>query len=171
MESKDDVTCTKIFYASRTHSQLTQVLPEMSKLKFAGKDVSVRSYHPSSQYSLPQKRRTDDNVDDEGSFDSATSVRVTRTVSLGSRKQLCINDELRQKTRDLDEACRELLGGERQFIKLFTGELNAMSYIEKEGRRCQYLPPVGEEEKMLDFRDQVLVPAFTSVAEAPTHGL
>jgi chromosome transmission fidelity protein 1 len=87
----------------------------MNKLKFPGK-VSVKSYHPPSQYSLPQKRRTDDDddVDDEGSFDdSATPVRVTRAVSLGSRKQLCINDELRQKTRDLDEACRELLGGER----------------------------------------------------------
>jgi chromosome transmission fidelity protein 1 len=123
-EPKDDVICTKIFYASRTHSQLTQVLPEMSKLKFPGKEVSVKSYHPPSQYSLPQKRRTDNDVDDEGSFDSATSVRVTRAVSLGSRKQLCINDELRQKTRDLDEACRELLGGERQFIKLITEVLN-----------------------------------------------
>ena len=116
-DPKDDVACTKIFYASRTHSQLAQVLPEMSKLKFPGKDVSVKSYHLPSQYSLPQKRRTDD-VDDEGSFDSATPVRVTRSVSLGSRKHLCINDELRQKTHDLDEACRELLGGERQLIKL-----------------------------------------------------
>ena len=88
----------------------------MSKLKISGKDVSIKSYHPLSQYSLPQKRRTDYNVDDEGSFDFATPVRVTRAVSLGSRKQLCINDELRQKTRDLDEACRELLGGERVFI-------------------------------------------------------
>jgi chromosome transmission fidelity protein 1 len=118
-DPKDDVTCTKIFYASRTHSQLAQVLPEMSKLKLPGKDISIKNYHLPPQYSLPQKRRTaDDDVDDERSFDSATPVRVTRTVSLGSRKQLCINDELRQKTRDLDEACRELLGGERQFIKL-----------------------------------------------------
>jgi chromosome transmission fidelity protein 1 len=119
-DAKDDITCTKIFYASRTHSQLAQVLPEMSKLKFPGKIVSVKSYHPPSQYSLPQKRRTDyddDDMDDERSFDSGTPARVTRAVSLGSRKQLCINDELRQKTRDLDEACRELLGGERQFIK------------------------------------------------------
>jgi chromosome transmission fidelity protein 1 len=34
-----------------------------------------------------------------------------RTVTLGSRKQLCINDELRAKYGDLDEKCRELLGG------------------------------------------------------------
>lgn len=112
----DEITCTKIFYASRTHSQLAQVLPEMRKLKFPGKDVSVKSYHhlpPSQQNSLPQKRRTGDDLDNEGTrSDSAAAARITRTVSLGSRKQLCINDELRQKTRDLDEACRELLGGE-----------------------------------------------------------
>lgn len=34
-----------------------------------------------------------------------------RAVSLGSRKQLCINDGLRARAGDLDEKCRELLGG------------------------------------------------------------
>ena len=138
-DAKDDVACTKIFYASRTHSQLTQVLPEMSKLKFPGKDISVKTYHLPSQYTLPQKRRTGDNVDDEGSFDSATPVRVTRTVSLGSRKQLCINDELRQKTRDLDEACRELLGGEKQFIKLLLGSTK-YNVIRREGGEAVSIP-------------------------------
>lgn len=28
---------------------------------------------------------------------------------------------------------------------------------EKAGKRCQYLPPAGEEVAMLDFRDQILV--------------
>lgn len=37
-----------------------------------------------------------------------------RTVSLGSRKQLCINDELRKHSGDLDEACRQMLSGEPQ---------------------------------------------------------
>ena len=114
---KDEIACTKIFYASRTHSQLAQVLPEMRRLKFPRKDVPLRGYHPPLQYSLPHKRRTGDELDHEGSLESATPVRVTRSVSLGSRKQLCINNELRQKASDLDEACRELLGGERQFIK------------------------------------------------------
>ena len=138
----------------------------MSKLKFPAKDVSVKSYHLPLQYSLPHKRRNDDDLEYERSPDSATSVRVTRTVSLGSRKQLCINDELRQKTRDLDEACRELLGGERPFVKLsMKWELNTARYVEKDGKRCRYLPPIGEEEKMLDFRDQVLVLALPTFAD------
>jgi len=32
-----------------------------------------------------------------------------------------------------------------------------MFFLEKEGKRCKFLPPIGEEEKMLDFRDQILV--------------
>ena len=34
-----------------------------------------------------------------------------RAVSLGSRKQLCINEQLRGRAGDLDEACRQMLGG------------------------------------------------------------
>jgi chromosome transmission fidelity protein 1 len=36
---------------------------------------------------------------------------LIRSVSLGSRKQLCINDALRKRHGDLDEACRQLLNG------------------------------------------------------------
>ncbi|XP_006462645.1 histidine phosphotransfer protein [Agaricus bisporus var. bisporus H97] len=121
----EETICTKIYYASRTHSQLSQVLPELRKIKLS-QAVSVIDLHPSS---VPQKRGADVLHD----VDSTT----TRVVALGSRKQLCINDELRSKARDLDEACRELLS-------------------EKGDQRCPYLPPPGEDIKIIDFRDQIL---------------
>ncbi|RXW24469.1 hypothetical protein EST38_g1370 [Candolleomyces aberdarensis] len=137
---EEEVACTKIYYASRTHSQLTQVLPEMSKLKLK-QSVSVTNYHDqgctSEPSSLPRKRSLSVGEDDDNQDECGTNKQF-RTVSLGSRKQLCINEELKAKSRDLDEACRELLG-------------------EKAGKRCQYLPPAGEEVAMLDFRDQILV--------------
>lgn len=40
-----------------------------------------------------------------------TDRRQWRTVSLGSRKQLCINEDVRSKPGDLDEKCRELQDG------------------------------------------------------------
>ena len=39
-----------------------------------------------------------------------------RAVSLGSRKQLCVYEELKSKVTDLDEACRQLLGGKHYLI-------------------------------------------------------
>ncbi|KAF9485868.1 DNA repair helicase [Pholiota conissans] len=134
LDEDEEITCTKIYYASRTHSQLSQVLPELSRLKLPS-HLSVTNHHPLDPHSIPQKRTISDL--DDGVYDASPSMRTTRAVSLGSRKQLCINDSLRAKVHDLDEACRELLG-------------------EKEGKRCEFLPPVGEEERMLDFRDQVL---------------
>lgn len=99
-----ELTCTKIYYASRTHSQLTQVLPELQRLKLYSNVISL---HPSDK---TKKRQLDES-------ESNSEVGLnTRTVALGSRKQLCINDEVREKTRDLDEGCRELLGGAHTFI-------------------------------------------------------
>ncbi|KZS97147.1 DNA repair helicase [Sistotremastrum niveocremeum HHB9708] len=94
--SNDDPTCTKIFYASRTHTQLSQLKIELLKTKHTN----------------------------------------TRMVPLGSRRNLCINENVRKQT-DLDEACRELQG-------------------EKKGKRCPHLPPLDEEAKMLDLRDSIL---------------
>ncbi|KAJ7432344.1 helicase C-terminal domain-containing protein [Mycena latifolia] len=127
-DQEEEPTCTKIYYASRTHSQLTQILPELRRLKLSS---VVSSCEPSVD--IPRKRATPEDAlgDDE------IPVAYSRTVSLGSRKQLCINDEVRSKSKDLDEGCRELLG-------------------EKEDKRCQYLPPIGEDTRMLDFRDQIL---------------
>ncbi|KAJ3758309.1 helicase C-terminal domain-containing protein [Lentinula raphanica] len=112
-----EVTCTKIYYASRTHSQLTQVLPELSKLKIPG-SVSVQ-----------------DNTDP--SCCDNTKLHQSRAISLGSRKHLCINDELRARVKDIDEGCRELLA-------------------EKKENRCPHLPSADEEVRMNDFRDQIL---------------
>lgn len=62
----------QIYYASRTHTQLSQTISELKKT------------------SLGEK---------------------IRVVPLGSRRNMCINEELRAKGGDLDEACRELLTG------------------------------------------------------------
>ncbi|GJE94647.1 DNA repair helicase [Phanerochaete sordida] len=134
-------TCTKIYYTSRTHSQLAQVLHELRKLNISLSPSSVVSFHrdtdgtaaPSSSCTDPSRKRGLEGDEDE---DEPPAVDV-RTVSLASRKQLCVNEKLKGKKTDLDEACRQLLS-------------------EKGEKRCPYLPPADEETRMLDLRDQIL---------------
>ncbi|KAJ7366620.1 helicase C-terminal domain-containing protein [Mycena albidolilacea] len=130
-DEEEDPTCTKIYYASRTHSQLAQILPELRRLKLS--PVVATPTHCSSSVDIPQKRAAPDDLQGEDEM----PVVFSRTISLGSRKQLCINDNVRSKSKDLDEGCRELLE-------------------EKGDKRCPYLPPIGEESRMVDFRDQIL---------------
>lgn len=108
-----DPTCTKIYYASRTHSQLTQVFPELKRLKLPG-SISISSLNPDTSASAPAatgKRKAEDNNND----DEQLEYHQSRALTLGSRKHLCINDELRARVRDIDEGCRELLAGEEPF--------------------------------------------------------
>lgn len=112
-KEEEEIACTKIYYASRTHSQLSQVLHELKKLKIK---LSVSVVAPDNERvvtSLPSTGSTkrslaeaDENIDDDKENCNA------RAVSLGSRKQLCINEKLKAKAGDLDEACRQRLSGE-----------------------------------------------------------
>ncbi|KAG9029470.1 ATP-dependent DNA helicase chl1, partial [Tulasnella sp. UAMH 9824] len=112
----DEPACTKIFYASRTHTQLSQTISELQKTSFKAS---------------------------------------TRTVPLGSRKNLCINEELRSKGGDLDEACRELMSGMPSSPSKDTPKFRRR-VLGKGDRRCPHMPPAGEETQMLDFRDHIL---------------
>ncbi|PLW26224.1 hypothetical protein PCANC_22433 [Puccinia coronata f. sp. avenae] len=61
-----------------------------------------------------------------------------RVITLGSRANLCINTNVRGKARTLEainEACMDL---------------------QKSEKRCPHLPPIDEQDKMMDFRDHAL---------------
>ncbi len=55
-----------------------------------------------------RKRKYESMGSEADSFNERSEARF---VSLGSRRQLCLNEELKAKGGDLDERCRELLQG------------------------------------------------------------
>lgn len=115
---------TKIYYASRTHSQLSQVVPELRRLNrrfhqlTSNSRVTTSDLAPSDLSS--RKRALEETEDVEDDTVASVGRPQTRVVALGSRRQLCINDPLRAKGGNLDERCRELLSGKRCSIPFVT---------------------------------------------------
>ncbi|WRT67408.1 uncharacterized protein IL334_004379 [Kwoniella shivajii] len=113
-EEEQDEDGPKIYYTSRTHTQLRQLTSELLKTSFPISDHTNAEAGPSNGVSL---------------------------VPLGSRKQLCINDKVRNLAKNggderLNEACLDM---------------------QKSGKaRCEFLPSKAEEVSMLDARDSVL---------------
>ncbi|EPQ54725.1 DNA repair helicase [Gloeophyllum trabeum ATCC 11539] len=107
---------TKIYYASRTHSQLSQVLSELRKLKHSAIFTCLEI----------------DNLDET----ETDTTSITKTTALGSRKHLCINEEVK-RLRDIDEACREMQSG-------------------KTSKRCPHLPSGDDRTRLMELRDHIL---------------
>ncbi|KAJ6111623.1 Helicase-like DEXD box c2 type [Penicillium sp. IBT 18751x] len=111
----------KIFYCSRTHSQLSQFVGELRRITF-----------PSSIPNAP---------DAAGKDDLAMLEERTKHLSLGSRKNLCINDKVRalENNTAINERCLDL----------------QQSGVAAD-KKCSYLPSKEDEALLLQFRDHAL---------------
>lgn len=110
-------TTPQIYYASRTHSQLAQLIHELKRTPF-GRDAQ----------------------------------EVVRTISLGSRRQMCVNAHVQRigatfGVEAMNERCLELMESRSR---------TSPAHAEK---RCPYLPPADAagDAKMDTFRDHALV--------------
>ncbi|GAA5907181.1 hypothetical protein JCM8208_006714 [Rhodotorula glutinis] len=94
-DDEDEPDIHKIFFASRTHSQLSQFVAELRKTTFARSDDSLALPSPpdSTTSSLPHE-----------------PSRPVRIIPLGSRQTLCINDDVRRKSGGSNEAMGDLCG-------------------------------------------------------------
>lgn len=162
VEEEEPETTPKIFYVSRTHSQLSQFVAELRKTKF-GKQIKIR--------------QLDENGSSVEGKQKDLDWEPVRTVSLGSRKQMCINEAVqkigkRAGTEAMNERCRELAkGGELQdstereahLSPRLTAHLqstNSLASTGKGEKRCEFLASQNDLEgqtQLLDFRDQTFV--------------
>jgi chromosome transmission fidelity protein 1 len=110
---------TKVFFCSRTHSQLTQFSSELGRVK------------------MPPAVRSEDQV--QGCGEDAL-VEDVKHLTLGSRKNLCINDRVSRlgNSTAINERCIELQ-------QSTTAE-----------SRCPHMPTKESESLLNDFRDHAL---------------
>lgn len=111
----------KIFYCSRTHSQLSQFAGELRRVAF-----------PSS---IPQ------DLDTEHSDDLSKIEERIKHLSLGSRKNLCINPKVRalENSTAINERCLDL---QQPGVAA--------------DKKCSYLPTKDDDALVLQFRDHAL---------------
>lgn len=119
----DNENRTRIYYCSRTHSQLSQFAQELRRVNL-----------PSSLPSLPKDA-------EDGKQEHAELEEVIKHLTLGSRKQLCINPGVSNlgNATAINERCMEL---QQSGVAV--------------NKKCSYLPNKESEDVLLDFRDRVL---------------
>ncbi|XP_048404347.1 ATP-dependent DNA helicase DDX11 isoform X1 [Stegostoma tigrinum] len=115
-EDLEEEHVTKIYYCSRTHSQLAQFIHEVQKSPF-GKDI--------------------------------------RLVSLGSRQNMCVNDEVRRlrSLQLINDRCLEMQKNKRADRKLHEDEVETL----KRRRKSRVTCPFYSHEQMHSLRDELLV--------------
>lgn len=108
----------KIFFCSRTHSQLSQFVGELQRVRLPA--------------GLPPTQQTADIED---------LPEEVKQITLGSRKNLCINSKVNKLTSQtaINERCMELQ------------QSNTPS-----DKKCQYIPSKDDESLVLDFKDHAL---------------
>ena len=111
----------KIIYCSRTHSQLVQFVTELRRV-----DLPAPSWFDDQDTTM------------HGQFDAPPEVKH---LSLGSRKNLCINSQVQKggNVASINERCLELQQSDTP-----------------RDRRCSFLPSRENEPLVHEFRDHAL---------------
>ena len=127
--TKDDRTTDdaeeelKIFFCSRTHSQLSQFVGELQRVV------------------LPAGLPPEKPIGASGQDPLTEATEGIKQITLGSRKNLCINSKVNKLASQtaINERCMELQQSKTPSDK-----------------KCQYIPSKDDESLVLDFRDHAL---------------
>jgi chromosome transmission fidelity protein 1 len=128
-----------VYFASRTHSQLSQFVAELRKTAFAE----------------GPRKGAESTIDSQKGATDHSHQRPVRLIPLGSRQNLCINDEVRRKSGGSNEAIGDLCLELQKSSS--SGQAKGKGAEGKKDKRCPYLPPADEPGKLNDFRDRALV--------------